>query len=153
VGRTLRRSGFGATPNYVDAADYAYNLVELFRTKRSFRKKMVERQAPYNGIVLNINFPTCPSGAVRGVKTVPVGFLTQVTGYQLLSDVAGVKTWQVLSTAGNIVAVDCASTLEDPATDLQAFNVGFAAVTPLGAERTASGAKVKAFRFTEKVPF
>ena len=116
-------------------------------------KHEVQRQPPYNGIVLNINFPTCPSGAVRGVRAVSVGFLTQITGYQLLSDVGGVKTWQVSSTTSNIGAVDCTSTLEDPTTDVQAFTAGFASVTPLGAERTVSGAKVKTFRFTEKVDF
>src|SRR5690606_17756374 len=60
-------AGLGASPNFADAATYTANLVELIRTKPGFRKKMFEKDAPFRGLILNVNFPTCSTGSVRGV--------------------------------------------------------------------------------------
>ena len=150
VSAGLVTSGSGS-PNFGDAAKYTASLVEEFRKKKPFQKKMVEKDPPNYGMVLNINFPTCPSGPVRGVKVVPIGRLTNVTGYTLASDAAGVQTWTPTVQTGDFLASDCTSTLATPTTDLQGMNNGFATVTPLSADLTVSGAKLKDYAFVEKL--
>lgn len=143
-------SGTGS-PNFADAAKYAARLVEEFRKKKPFQKKMVEKDPPHYGMVLNINFPTCPSGSVRGVKVVPIGRITNVTGYTLASESGGVQTWTPTVHTGDFLASDCNSTLATPTTDLEAMNNGFATVTPLSADLTVSGVKLKDYTFVEKL--
>jgi 5'-nucleotidase len=64
------------------------------------------------GTVVNINVPTCGTGAIRGTAEVPTALDT---------------------TNGNPVQVaDCTSTLEDPPDDVAAFNAGFVAVSDPG---------------------
>jgi 5'-nucleotidase len=145
-------AGLGASPNYAQAADYTAALVERFRQHVDFRTHMVGRKAPRRGVVLNINFPTCTAGSVRGVRVVPLGRLSTVTGYTLLADVSGVKTWKV-NVASASLASNCASTAVNPQTDVEAFAEGFATVTPLDADATVSGARLANFRFAERVPF
>lgn len=143
-------AGLGASPNYAQAAQYTADLVEYFRVKKGFQKKMHEKEPPFRGIVLNINFPTCTSGSVRGLKVVPVGRATQFTAYTLQGSSGGVDTWKPTIVTGNAFTTDCTSTVEDVGTDLEAFNNGFATVTPLDAERNSTGRKVKDFKFTAK---
>ncbi len=58
--------------------------------------------------VTSINVPSCAEGEVRGLEEVPP------------------------ATDGEAIAEqDCASTLEDPADDVEAFNTGFATLTVL----------------------
>ncbi len=65
-----------------------------------------------DGLVVNINVPTCATGEVRGTVEVPTAI-----------DTAN----------GNPVQVaDCASTLADPPDDIAAFNAGFVAVSEPG---------------------
>ncbi|MDX2169143.1 MAG: 5'/3'-nucleotidase SurE [Deltaproteobacteria bacterium] len=146
-------AGLGATPNYADAASYTANLVELIRTKPGFRKKMFEKDPPNRGLVLNVNFPTCSSGSVRGVVLVPVGRSTTFTGYTLVGSSGGVDTWAPTSALINPFVVNCASTLEDPTSDVEAFTNGFATVTPLDPERNVTGRKLKQFKLATKLPF
>jgi len=143
-------AGLGASPNYAQAASYTADLVEFFRVKKGFRNKMREKDPPFRGLVLNINFPTCSAGSVRGVKVVPVGRGQAFTGYALLSSMGGVETWQPTIVAGNPLTADCTSTVEEVGTDLEAFNHGFATVTPLDAERNSTGRKVRDFKFAAK---
>lgn len=143
-------AGLGASPNYAQAAAFTADLVEFFRLKKAFRNKLREKEPPFRGLVLNINFPTCSSGAVRGVKVVPVGRSTVFSGYTLSSDVGGLETWLPTIAAGNPFTSNCASTRTDVATDLEAFNHGFATVTPLDAERHATGRRVRDFKFVTK---
>jgi hypothetical protein len=42
--------------------------------------------------------------------------------------------------------------LEDPATDIEAMNNGFASVTALNPDLTVDG-KLKRFKFLKKIPF
>jgi 5'-nucleotidase len=144
-------AGLGASPNYAQAAQYAADLVEYFRIKKGFRKKMHEKEAPFRGLVLNINFPTCTAGAVRGVKVVPVGRAQPFTAYTLQGSSMGVDTWKPTIGTGNPFVSNCTSTVEDVATDIEGFNNGFATVTPLDAERSSTGRKVKDFKFTAKL--
>jgi 5'/3'-nucleotidase len=146
----LVTSGTGS-PNFADAAKYAARLVEEFRKKKPFQKKMVEKDPPHYGMVLNINFPTCASGSVRGVKVVPIGRITNVTGYTLASESGGVQTWTPSVQTGDLLASDCNSTLATPTTDLEGMNNGFATVTPLSADLTVSGLKLKDYTFVEKL--
>lgn len=140
-------AGLGASPNYADAAAYTAALVERFRVKKGFRKKMREKDAPFRGLVLNVNVPTCTAGSVRGVKVVPVARSQVFTGYTLQSEASGVQTWKPTIANGNAFASDCTSTVRDAGSDLEAFNHGFIAVTPLDAERNSTGRKVKDFKF------
>ena len=144
-------AGLGASPNYAQAAQYAADLVEYFRIKKGFRKKMHEKDAPFRGLILNINFPTCTAGSVRGVRVVPVGRGTVFTAYTLQGSSGGVDTWKPTIVSGNPFVSDCTSTLEDVGTDIAAFNAGFATVTPLDPERNSTGRKVKDFKFAAKL--
>ena len=143
-------AGLAASPNYAQAAVYAARLVEEFRVRHIFRKKMVERDPPFRGVVLNVNFPTCATGTVRGVRVVAVGRSSNVTAYTLVSDIAGVQTWLATLQNGNFLATDCTATSGDPLTDLEGFNHGFATVTPLDPERNSTGRRVREFRFLER---
>ena len=138
-------------PNFADAAKYAARLVEEFRKKKPFQKKMIEKHAPLQGMVLNINFPTCTSGSVRGVKVVPIGRIINVTEYAPGSESGGVQTWTPIVQTGDALAANCGSTLAAPTNDLEALNNGFASVTPLGADLTVSGFKLKDYAFVEKL--
>ncbi|MEO8604302.1 MAG: 5'/3'-nucleotidase SurE [bacterium] len=139
-------AGFGSPPNYADAADYTAALVEYLRTKKSFYKKLFEKEAPFRGLVLNVNFPTCTSGAVRGVVLVPVGRLSTYTGYTLTGSSMGIDQWTPSIASMSFGASNCTSTLTEPTSDIEAFNNGFATITPLDPERNVTGRKLKQFK-------
>jgi 5'/3'-nucleotidase SurE len=158
VSAGLDVSGSGVQPNYADAATYMGALVEEFRKKGGFQKKMKEKEAPFYGIVLNVNFPTCVSGGtVRGVRVVPlatgygVGVSTaSVTGYTETS--AGSGTWTPTTQSGALIgASNCSSTLATPTTDIEGIDNGFATVTPLCADLTVCSVKLKDYKFVEKL--
>ncbi|HUF98638.1 MAG TPA: 5'/3'-nucleotidase SurE, partial [Ilumatobacter sp.] len=67
--------------------------------------------------VISINVPSCSVGEVRGLVDVPLG--TDLQGFDYGSD------------------VDCSSTAENPADDVQAFFTGFATVSPTPLEPAA----------------
>lgn len=146
-------AGLGASPNFADAATYTANLVELIRTKPGFRKKMFEKDAPFRGLILNVNFPTCSTGSVRGVVLAPVARNVVFSGYNLVGSSGGVDTWSPIFTNANPFLSNCTSTLEDPTSDVEAFNHGFATVTPLDPERNVTGRKLKQFKLATKLPF
>jgi len=139
-----------STPDYAGAAAYTATLVEQFRASKGFRKKMLEKEVPFHGLVLNVNYPTCTTGStVRGARVVAVDRLTKITGYTETPPSSG--NWQPNATTGNYSASDCTSVLEEPETDLEAWNNGFVAVSPLDADRSVSGRKLKHFGFLEKL--
>jgi 5'-nucleotidase len=141
-------SASGASPEFAAAATYTATLVEKFRLSKGFRKKMLAKDAPFQGLVLNVNYPTCTTGtAVRGARVVAVGRLTTVTGYTDM----GSGNWHPVTASGNFNAADCTSTLDPPSTDLEAWNNGFVAVSPLDADRSVAGRKLRDFRFVEKL--
>lgn len=144
-------AGLGGSPNYAQAAQFTANLVEAFRVRRGFRRKMHEQAPPFRGLVLNINVPTCRSGSVRGARVVPVGRLGVFTGYTLLSDVGGLQTWQTGISIGDFFAADCNSTRVKVSSDLEGFNNGFATVTPLDPERNSTGRRLKGFGFVTRL--
>jgi 5'/3'-nucleotidase SurE len=145
-------AGLGAAPSYAQAATFAAELVEAFRVRKSFRRKMREDAPPFRGLVLNVNVPTCATGSVRGARVVPVGRVVVLTGYRLLADVGGVQSWQpTTASGGNFFTSDCTSTLEEVGNDLEAFSHGFATVTPLDPERSSTGRRLRDFRFVDKL--
>lgn len=95
--------GLGDQPQYSVGAQYVIAWVE------DHRDALVAGKDPAD--VVNINIPTCTSGAVRGLKQVPVS-----------TDPAGI-----------LDPADCTSTLTDVATDVSAFLAGFVSVSQLSA--------------------
>ena len=95
--------GLGGDPQYSVGAQYVLAWVE------DHRDALIAGTDPAD--VVNINIPTCASGAVRGVKQVPVS-----------TDPAGI-----------LDPADCTSTLTDVATDVSAFLAGFVSVSQLSA--------------------
>lgn len=135
------------------AARYIANVVEDFRTSKRLGKKMIAKTGLAHRIVLNVNFPTCPTGAVRGVKVVPLANSQDLVG-RVVSGYAmtGPNTWQAQFSSDNAFASDCNSTLEEPTTDLEAMNNGFASVTAINPTLTVDS-KLKKFKFLAKFPF
>jgi 5'-nucleotidase len=144
-------AGLGLAPNYAEAARFTADLVELFRRSHGFRRKMREADAPFRGLVLNVNVPTCLAGSVRGVRVVPVGRLTVFTGYTLLSEAGGLQTWAPTVASSDFFTSDCTSTVRKVASDVEAFTNGFVTVSPLDPERNASGRRVKDFAFVARL--
>jgi broad specificity polyphosphatase/5'/3'-nucleotidase SurE len=89
---------------------------------------------------------TCTSGSLRGVRLVPLGRATQVTGYALLGTAGSTQAFKPNIPPVNVFGSDCQSTVGNPQTDVQAMVNGFASVTPLNADLTMSG-NLRSFRF------
>jgi 5'-nucleotidase len=95
--------GLGDPPQYSVGAPYVVAWVQNHRDALLAGKVAAG--------VVNVNIPTCTSGAVRGVKQVPLS----------------------TSSDGVLAPADCTSTLTDVATDIAAFLGGFVSVTQLSA--------------------
>lgn len=138
--------GVGANIDYEAAAHYTYRLVNLYRGSATFRSRLGGgTRGPAK--VLNINFPTCTTGSLRGVRAVTLGRVQQVTGYEQdgSSDV-----WDPVVVRTPIGSNDCDSTLRTPTTDLEAMNNGFASVTPLNADLSSDGLIRPIARFVQR---
>lgn len=145
-------AGLGTT-DYGPAARYIANVVEDFRTKGRLRRKMLSKTGLDQRLALNVNFPHCTAGSVRGVSVVPLaqtqdGAGRVVTGYTDL----GSGIFEATFSTTNAFLSDCTSTLEGPATDIEAMNNGFASVTPLNPTVTPDS-RWKKFRFLARIPF
>ena len=138
--------GVGASITYADAAAYVGRLVERFRLSRGFRAKLTTRSGLRHALVVNVNFPTCTAGGTRGIRVVPLGRSSQVTGYTLTGTTGATQTFAPTIPPVNALGSDCQSTLASPTTDVEAMVNGFASVTPLNADLTTSGNLGK-FRF------
>lgn len=109
--------GLGAPPEGAEP-DFAGGARIVAEWVSAHRDELANGTAPV--VVLNINVPTCSAGTLRGVVTVP-----------LAPDLEGVV----------FTSIDCTSRVTDPATDIAAFNAGFASVTTLepdGLETTST---------------
>lgn len=137
------------TTDFSVAADFTAKLVERFRRSKGFRKRMVESAPPHHGLVLSLNFPSCPGGP-RDLLLVALGRSATPTGYELVSTVGGVDTLRLTTTTKSAFVVDCASTIDAPATDLAAFTGNFATVTPLTADGAVSSTTLRKLRFVTK---
>lgn len=139
----------GAGIDYTEAATYTAALVERFRTSRSLRTKLSPPKEP-TALVVNVNFPTCPTGSTHGVVLVPLGELTTITGYTPGAGTLVVPTVQ----STNPFVIDCqVPTSGEFANDLDALKAGYATVTPLGANLGGVTRRLKAFRLLEQLPY
>ena len=142
-----------SAPDYGPAARYVANVVEKLRTNKAFAKKMVSKTGLDQRLALNVNFPTCTTGAIRGVTVVPLANAQDVlgrvvTGYTMTAP----NTFKAVLSSTNALASNCTSTLADPTTDVEAMTNGFASVTPLNPTITPDS-KWKKFKFLAKIPF
>lgn len=142
--------GIAGSIDYTRQAQYVAAVVENFRTKPALAKKMTSANGLNQRLVLNINFPSCSTGSVRGVAVVPLAQLTTVTGYNLVAEDGATATYAPVAQSGAPFASNCTSTLEKPATDLEAMNNGFASLTPLNPDLTVDG-KLKKFASLAKL--
>jgi len=98
--------------------DFATVTADAVQWVREHRAALVASPPP-RATVDNLNAPTCPSGHVRG--------LAQVT-----PDPAAPQ-------ADALAAPDCTSTEPQPATDVAAFHVGFATLSPVSVPVAPTG--------------
>lgn len=139
--------------DYATPARYVANVVEDFRANKRLGKKMISKTGLDQRLLLNVNFPACGSGTVRGVVVVPLAHSQDlvgraVAGYTMTSP----GMFQAVLSSTNAFFSNCASTLEDPRDDIEAMNNGFASVTPLNPSLTPDS-KLKKFKFLAKIPF
>jgi len=145
-----------ASEDYRRAAVYAANLIEQLRTDWLFKLMMAPGIGRDKALVLNVNFPTCPDGAIHGIRVVPLGQFTVVTDYTLVSDDVDVQTFQAVSESLPGVPVpDCTAATADaePETDFDAFEKGFASITPLNPDQTVNFSCLSWFGFLEHIPY
>jgi len=94
--------GIGDSPQYDNAAKLA--VAWLAKHRAQLAKKPTSAAL---GTIDSYNVPNCPTGKPRGVKKVDMA-----------------------TTSDNAIAdVDCSATVTKPATDIEAFNAGWAAYT------------------------
>lgn len=125
--------------SFAEAAEYVAGLVDRFRTDRAFHDLLLGGNLPGQAVVLNVNFPTCTTGRTRGVRVVPLGRSSRLTGYTLTSQAGDAKTYTPQVETTSLFDTDCTSTLANPRSDVEAMNNGFASVTPLATDVTLAG--------------
>ncbi len=137
--------GLGPNIDYEEAARFTAQLVSRFRVNATFRRLF--RIAPGRARVLNVNFPTCTTGELRGIRVVPLGRGRQVVGYdqQGTSDV-----WDPILVERPFGSNDCDSQLRRPVDDIEAMNNGFASATPLNPDLTSDDVLGQFVRFVER---
>lgn len=87
--------------------DFTAGAALVMRWVDEHRAAILSGTASEDGLLENLNIPSCSSGSMRGLVRAPI---------------AG---------PNNGVQVDCGSTVEDPADDVTALNAGFAVVSTL----------------------
>ena len=116
--------GFASPINYGQAAFTARVWIELFRS--NYESGSLKPQT------VNINVPSCPSGATRGLLVVPLGRTTDVGGYTLQSGTTGNGTFAPTVVNKNALATaNCLSTVTGFDNDIDAFNNGYITATVL----------------------
>jgi 5'-nucleotidase len=146
-------SEFSSPLNYDSAAIFVANVVEMLRTNRDFQKKMMSSNGLNQHLVLNINFPSCLDGNLRGVKVVPLARFTRIVDYTLIAEDGPIRKYKpVLDRKDYVKRTDCGSTLSDPLTDYDALMNGFATVTPLNPDLTVDSS-LTSFKFLEQIDF
>jgi 5'-nucleotidase len=138
---------FSTAAQFSESAIYTAGLVEKFRLSRGFRAKMSVRSGARFALVLNVNFPVCTSGGTRGVKLVPLGRVSQITGYTLTGTMGSTQTFTPTVASINPFVGNCTSGVTEPATDVEGLANGWATITPLGPDLTLTQQKLRGFRF------
>jgi 5'-nucleotidase len=129
--------GLAPTMDYDAPARFLAAIAARFRDDAAFRARLWLPDPERTGVVLNVNFPSI---APRGVRVVPLGRLARVTGYVPQGDPGAAARWEPVLTVGDVSLVHPDSTLAAPTTDIEAFNHGFVAVTPLVPDLTLAAA-------------
>lgn len=137
--------GLGPNISYEAAARYTYQLVNRFRGSATFRYRL--RGSRGRPSILNVNFPTCATGTLRGVRSVVLGRSQKVVGYD---EGPSANVWDPVVETTPLGSTNCESTLRTPVTDLEAMNNGFASVTPLNIDLTNEGLVRSIARFVEQ---
>jgi len=144
--------GLGSN-DYAKPARYVANVVEDFHHSKRLGKKLMSKNGLNQSLLLNVNFPACGSGSVRGVVLVPLAHSQDLVGRSVIGyTMTGPGTFQAQLSTTNAFASDCNSTLVEPKDDIEAMNNGFATVTPLNPSLTVDS-KLKKFKFLTKFPF
>jgi len=139
--------------DYSQAAKYVANVVEDFRTKPRLGKKMTSKNGLDMRLLLNINFPVCSSGSIKGVAVVPLAESQDLIGRVVNGYMStGPGTYQAEFSTTNAFTIDCTTPLDKPTSDIEAFTNGFISVTPMNPTLTPDS-KVKKFKFLAKIPF
>ncbi len=133
------------------AARYTANVVERLRRSRRFQKHMLGTNGSGLAKALNINFPTCTTGSLRGVAVVPLGAFRTVTGYTQVGT-SPPPTFDPTLVTANAFVSNCSSLLTEPSSDVEAMQNGFASVTPLNPDFTVDGS-LRRFGFLSRLPF
>ncbi|HZR83670.1 MAG TPA: 5'/3'-nucleotidase SurE [Candidatus Binatia bacterium] len=138
--------GLAQNISYEDAAVYTAQLVERFRSSATFRRLLTQTRVRGRARILNINFPSCTEGSLRGVRVAIVGRATRVVGYEQTDPGVWTPTIERTPVGSN----DCRSVLRDPRTDLEAMNNGFASVTMLNPDLTNDEGTLAVRRYVEQ---
>lgn len=141
--------GLAAGITYDEAAKATASIVELFRTNSSFRRLLQGAPGTDTARILNLNFPTCLEGSLRGLRVVDVGQTREVTGYEPGTEP---NVWVPQIQSNGLGSTDCRSTLNDPQTDIEAMSNGFASATPLGPDLAEEGVAAAFARFLDPDP-
>ena len=141
--------GLGPGLRYEETADYVAGLVEEFRTDPLFRRLLRSSHDVGRARVLNINFPTCTTGKLRGVRAVVVGVSSTITGYLPAPSPLGTTVWSPQVHTVPFGSNDCASTLKNPRTDLEAMNNGYASVSLLNQDLSNDERLIQIKRFVQ----
>ena len=103
--------GLGSPPDYALGARYARRWVighlAVIRDRRARRARLL----------MKIDVPTCPTRSVRGLVAVPLA--------------------KSMDNRGAVATPNCASRVQNPKDDIEAFNNGFAAESSFDADLTA----------------
>jgi 5'/3'-nucleotidase len=144
--------GVGTNIDYSAAARYTANVVEQMRIRPRLWTRITRVFPSGQKVVLNVNFPTCTTGDVRGVAVVPLAQIGTVKAYELQSEEGTTQTFRPVIQISNPLLSDCTSELVEPANDVEAMNDGFASVTPLNPDMTV-GSRLNRYRFLSEIPF
>jgi 5'/3'-nucleotidase len=139
----------GAGITYTAAASYVAGIAERYRTNATFRHRLLPGRRDPHALILNVNFPTCTTGSLRGVRVVPLGRVTTITDYMLTGSMGGVDTYQPVVVSAGLGSNNCVSSLASPANDIEALSNGFASVTPMQNDATVYGS-LSRFRVLEQ---
>jgi 5'-nucleotidase len=104
----------------------------IVRDVVAFLKPVFEAAPPaLPAAIIKLEIPSCPSGAVRGGKRVPLAEVNTVASYALTSGSVTNGVWQPTVTTRDAFGADCLSTKTDVVDDVDAINNGFWALTVL----------------------
>ena len=116
---------------FPEAAAYVLELVEAVRQAGNV----------FAGVALNVNYPGRKRSDLAGVRVVPLGRLSAVTGYTQTGAAGDMRTFDSV--------VSASDGPDDPANDAKLFAQGFVTLTPLRPDPGAPD-QFEAFRFLER---